>query len=89
MFTKKDLDALVAADIDPAVSIFMFTHMAGRSREPASDDEDLLNYAAVHTLKTGGEVGVVPKEKMPRGGVAAAILRYGFDPDAPFEKSPG
>lgn len=57
--------------------------------EPASDDEDLLNYAAVHTLKTGGEVRVVPKEKMPRGGVAAAILRYGFDPDAPFEKSPG
>ncbi len=57
-------------------------------RDPAVEDEDLLNYAAVHTLRAGGAVRMVPQEKMPRHGVAAAIMRYGYDPVARFEKSP-
>jgi hypothetical protein len=74
-------------------------HLWGRYREdadrmehhgtPRGEDEDLLNYAAIHTLRAGGAVHLLPKEEMPRGGVAAAIMRYGFDPDAPFEKAPG
>lgn len=60
-----------------------------RHGDPAEDDEDLLNYAAIHTLRTGGAVRLLPKAEMPRGGVAAAIKRYGFDPGAPFEKAPG
>lgn len=58
-----------------------------RHREPeTADDEDLLNYAAIHTLRQGGVVTLVPAEKMPREAVAAAILRYAYDPNASFEK---
>ncbi len=59
-----------------------------RGGAPSLEDEDLINYAAVHTIKNGGVVRLMPKDRMPRGGVAAAIMRYGFDPDRPFEKSP-
>lgn len=51
------------------------------------DDEDLINYAAVHTLRSGGAVRLVSAGRLP--GKAAAIMRYGYDPGAPFEKRPG
>jgi hypothetical protein len=38
--------------------------------------EDLLNAAAVETLRTGGEVFVLPETSMPATEPAAAILRY-------------
>jgi hypothetical protein len=55
-------------------------------RAPASPDqggaqwlypgEDLLNAAAVETLRTGGEVFTIPGEKLPGAVSIAAVLRY-------------
>ena len=44
--------------------------------EKAPDDDDLLNYAAVMTLRQGGEVTPVEPAQLPQPGSAAAILRY-------------
>lgn len=45
------------------------------TQEP--DDEDLLDFAAVQTLRHGGGVHVVPAADVPGGGVAAGIFRKG------------
>lgn len=42
----------------------------------AGTGEDLLDAAAVHTLRHGGSVYILPKEEMPGAAMAAAILRY-------------
>jgi hypothetical protein len=39
--------------------------------------EDLLNAAAVETLRTGGEVFAIPGDRLPREVPIAAVLRYG------------
>jgi hypothetical protein len=44
--------------------------------EKAEDDDDLLNYAAILTLRQGGEVMPVEPAHLPRRAPAAAILRY-------------
>jgi hypothetical protein len=44
--------------------------------EPEPDDEDMLDFAAVHTLLNGGVVYAVEPEKMPDKTLAAAIFRY-------------
>ena len=44
--------------------------------EPSTNNEDLINLAATHTLINGGQVLVVPQEKMPNMAKLAAILRY-------------
>lgn len=44
--------------------------------EPEPDDEDMLDFAAIHTLLNGGTVYVVEPEKMPDKTLAAAIFRY-------------
>ena len=44
--------------------------------EKAEDDDDLLNYAAVMTLRQGGDVTMVEPAQLPPPGPAAAILRY-------------
>lgn len=44
--------------------------------ERAPDDDDLMNYAAVMTLRQGGEVTLVEPAQLPQPGPAAAILRY-------------
>lgn len=43
---------------------------------PGEGDEDLLDYAALMTLRQGGEVTLVEPAEMPPGRPAAAILRY-------------
>jgi hypothetical protein len=43
--------------------------------ERAEDDDDLLNYAAVMTLRQGGDVTLVEPAQLPPPGPAAAILR--------------
>ncbi|MUL35739.1 hypothetical protein [Gloeocapsopsis dulcis] len=43
--------------------------------EPEPDDEDMLDFAAVHTLLNGGMVYVVEPEEVPQSP-AAAIFRY-------------
>jgi hypothetical protein len=43
---------------------------------PAPPAEDLLELAAVETIKNGGRVFALRKEQMPEDDTAAAILRY-------------
>lgn len=44
--------------------------------EPEPDDEDMLDFAAIHTLLNGGTVYAVEPEKVPDKATAAAIFRY-------------
>ncbi|RCJ39712.1 hypothetical protein A6770_11545 [Nostoc minutum NIES-26] len=44
--------------------------------EPEPDDEDMLDFAAIHTLLNGGTVYAVESEQMPNDTLAAAIFRY-------------
>lgn len=44
--------------------------------QPANGHEDLLDFAALQTLKGGGEVVVLPAAEMPHGKDAVALLRY-------------
>jgi hypothetical protein len=44
--------------------------------EQMPGDEDLFDFAAVHTLKNGGKVFPVKPEEMPNDGKIAAILRF-------------
>jgi hypothetical protein len=43
---------------------------------PAPGDVDLLDYAALMTLRQGGQVMLVGRAKLPPSARAAAILRY-------------
>jgi hypothetical protein len=44
--------------------------------EPEPDDEDMLDFAAFHTLLNGGRVYTLESEDMPNGLIVAAIFRY-------------
>ncbi|BAZ68061.1 MAG: hypothetical protein KME28_00490 [Pelatocladus maniniholoensis HA4357-MV3] len=44
--------------------------------EAQPDDQDMLDFAAVHTLLNGGAVYTVDPEELPNGIPAAAIFRY-------------
>lgn len=40
------------------------------------DDEDLLDFAAIHTLVNNGAVYAVPPDQVPGGALIAAVFRY-------------
>jgi hypothetical protein len=44
--------------------------------EPEPNDQDMLDFAAVHTLLNGGKVYTLESEEMPNGATVAAIFRY-------------
>ena len=44
--------------------------------EPQPGNEDILDFAAVHTLLNGGTVYAVDQPQMPNGSVVAAVFRY-------------
>ncbi|NEU73703.1 hypothetical protein PI95_014325 [Hassallia byssoidea VB512170] len=44
--------------------------------EAEPDDEDMLDFAAIHTLLNSGTVYTVEPEEVPNGAHAAAIFRY-------------
>jgi len=50
-------------------------HVHVHEREEPGD-EDLGDFAAVHTLLTGGAVYIVEPEEVPNGGPLAAVFRY-------------
>ncbi|MGF1491204.1 MAG: hypothetical protein ACFBSC_01875 [Microcoleaceae cyanobacterium] len=52
------------------------TNEATLSESPQSQDEDLMNFAAVHTLLNSGMVYICQPSEMPNHGEVAAILRY-------------
>ncbi len=43
---------------------------------PTANNEDLINLAALHTLKNGADVFILPEGSMPNASAIAAILRY-------------
>jgi hypothetical protein len=49
------------------------------SEAQRAGDEDLLDFAAVHSFLNGGRVHVVPGSEMPVGAAAAATFRYPAD----------
>lgn len=52
------------------------THTVHGRESGTSNDEDLVNDAAVQTLLHGGQVLVAPNTKMPNGAPVAAIYRF-------------
>jgi hypothetical protein len=71
------VDRLFLADGDPLWGWFDERHdRIVAHREPAPGDDDLLDYAAVMTLRQGGNVTLVDRTQLPPAGLAAAILRY-------------
>jgi hypothetical protein len=44
--------------------------------EPQPGDEDLLDFAAVHTVINGGDVYALDPQELPEPGKAAAVFRY-------------
>ncbi len=44
--------------------------------EPELDDEDMLDFAAIHSLLNGGRVYTIKPEEMPNSAPVAAIFRY-------------
>lgn len=52
------------------------THQVKLAKYPQFHNEDLLNFAATHTLINGGQVLVIPQENMPGKTTTAAILHY-------------
>ena len=51
-------------------------HSVKSRRWEETESEDLLNAAALQTLQFGGDVFVLPANKMPNGVPAAAVFRY-------------
>jgi hypothetical protein len=45
-------------------------------REPEPEDEDMLDFAALHTLLNGGKIYTLKPEEMPSDTKVAAIFRY-------------
>ena len=71
------VDRLFLSDGDPLWGWFDERHdRIVAHRDPAPGDDDLLDYAAVMTLRQGGNVMVVDRTQLPPTGPAAAILRY-------------
>jgi hypothetical protein len=46
------------------------------SRKPETAGEDLLEIAAIQTFLTGGEVFILPADRMPDARDVAAVFRY-------------
>jgi hypothetical protein len=45
-------------------------------KEARPGDEDLLDFAAIHTVMGGGTVFAVKADEMPDSATLAAVLRY-------------
>lgn len=63
-------DAHMWGDFDPDENIVRI------DEEQTSNNQDLLNFAAIHSLFNGGNVLLLEPDEVPGGGEAAAILRY-------------
>ena len=44
--------------------------------EPQADDQDLLDFAAIHTILNGGKVYAVEPDQVPDDALIAAVFRY-------------
>lgn len=70
------LTLLVSDSLETTGSFDEMTHTVKGREMGTSEDEDLINDAAVQTILHAGQVFVVPNGKMPNGAPLAAIFRY-------------
>lgn len=87
--TAVDPEAIVTAAAQSRVALLLVSDEAqwwgsydpvgGRAElhpQPSNGDEDLLDFASLAALKSGGKVIVRPAAEMPHGKDAVALLRY-------------
>lgn len=70
------LTLLVSDSLETTGYFDEITHTVKGRETGTSEDEDLINDAAVQTILHAGQVFVVPNGKMPNGAPLAAIFRY-------------
>lgn len=70
------LTLLVSDSLERAGAFDASTHTVKGRETGGSEDEDLVNDAAVQTILHAGQVFVVPNGKMPNGTPLAAIFRF-------------
>jgi hypothetical protein len=70
------VDSLLAAEDEALWGQFEPGRALVAHGRPSGQDEDLLNRAAVATLRNGGRAYAVPRARIPRASPAAATLRY-------------
>ena len=70
------VDALVVAADDVVWGRFEIDGQIVAHGHPTAQDEDLLNQAAVATLRNGGRSFALPRAEIPRASLAAATLRF-------------
>jgi hypothetical protein len=70
------VDALLVASDEALWGNFEPGKVLVAHGRPSGKDEDLLNRAAVVTLRNGGRAFAVPRARIPRASPAAATLRY-------------
>jgi hypothetical protein len=68
---------LLVSDSLQTTGVFDETAHRAKGRETGTtEDEDLVNDAAVQTILHAGQIYVAPNSKMPQGSPAAAIYRF-------------
>ncbi len=77
------LTLLVSDSLELTGTFNETTHSVRGRESGTSNDEDLMNDAAVQTLLHAGQVYVVPNGKMPNGAPLAAIYRFAVASAAP------
>jgi hypothetical protein len=70
IFLLVPVDQQVWGDFDPE------TMVVDLHSEPQPDDQDMLDFDAIHTLLNGGAFYTVDAGELPNGVPAAAIFRY-------------
>jgi hypothetical protein len=70
------LTLLVSDSLEATGAFDEATHSVKGRQTGASEDEDLVNDAAVQTILHAGQVCVVPNSKLPNGAPLAAVFRY-------------
>jgi hypothetical protein len=67
---------LVSDSLEATGAFDEATHSVKGRETGTSEDEDLVNDAAVQTILHSGQVYVVPNSKLPNGAPLAAVFRY-------------
>ncbi|MBV8524156.1 MAG: hypothetical protein JOY71_18870 [Acetobacteraceae bacterium] len=70
------VDAIIVAEDESLWGRFQPGEALHARKSPEGLDEELLNLAAVQTLRTGGRAFALPHVQIPRQSVAVALFRY-------------
>jgi hypothetical protein len=70
------LTLLVSDSLESTGVFDQATHTVRARETGSSEDEDLINDAALQTISHAGQVFVVKNSKMPNGAPLAAVFRF-------------